>query len=382
MKRFINTLLSTMLVLFLLPIHGTAETFSQNGTTQDATLKNDQDVDLWNVVNPLNTTVTFLNTGAHPDDERSDLLAYLSRGLGVKTSSLIANRGEGGQNEIGSELGDGLGIIRSNEMVEAADITGVKAYHLSETTSDSIYDFGFSKSPEETLEKWDADITYERFIRFLREYQPDIVMPSFRDVENQHGHHRAMTILSERAYEDAADPDVYPEHFDEGLSPWQMTKLYLHAESEDTATTSSELGHFDPLYVMSYPQIGEPPRYWHKRHGMGNDVPVAPRQFHLELVGHSVDDNGDFFSGIPYDFHDWADLVTNQGSSNQLSKLQRKLDTLVDAYPNRDDIYPEAHQALKDIKNVTNKQENSNLDANLKHDLMHKLEIKEDQLNE
>src|SRR5690625_7957893 len=74
-----------------------------------------------------------------------------------------ANRGEGGQNEIGSELGDALGIIRSNEMIEAAEITGVKAYHLSETTSDTIYDFGFSKSPEETLKKWDEDITYERF---------------------------------------------------------------------------------------------------------------------------------------------------------------------------------------------------------------------------
>ena len=144
---------------------------------------NDQpspDVDLWNAVKPLSTTVTFLNTGAHPDDERSDLLAYLSRGLGVKTSSVIANRGEGGQNEIGTELGDALGIIRSNEMKEAAKVTDVKAYHLSETTSDPIYDFGFSKSPEETLEKWGEEITYERLIRFIRTYQPDIVMPSFR----------------------------------------------------------------------------------------------------------------------------------------------------------------------------------------------------------
>ncbi|MBO1912303.1 PIG-L family deacetylase, partial [Microvirga sp. 3-52] len=165
--------------------------------------------------------VTFLNTGAHPDDERSDLLAYLSRGLGVKSASVIANRGEGGQNEIGTELGDGLGIIRSNEMIEAAKITGVKAYHLSETTSDAIYDFGFSKSPEETLEKWGEEITYERLIRFIRTYQPDIVMPSFRDVDNQHGHHRAMTILSERTFEDAADPSVFPEQLTEGLAVWQ-----------------------------------------------------------------------------------------------------------------------------------------------------------------
>src|SRR5690625_3926667 len=106
--RILRTfLLSIMLVLALLPAHGSAQPAQQ-----------DRDADLWNVVHPLNTPVTFLNTGAHPDDERSDLLAYLSSGLGIKTSSRIANRGEGGQNEIGSELGDALGIIRSNEMIE------------------------------------------------------------------------------------------------------------------------------------------------------------------------------------------------------------------------------------------------------------------------
>lgn len=383
MKRLTNMLLSITLVLFLLPIHGAAETAPQNGTNQDATLKNGQDVELWNVVNPLNTTVTFLNTGAHPDDERSDLLAYLSRGLGVKTSSLIANRGEGGQNEIGSELGDGLGIIRSNEMIEAADVTGVKAYHLSETTSDSIYDFGFSKSPEETLEKWGEDLTYERFIRFIREYQPDIVMPSFRNVESQHGHHRAATILSERAFEDAADPTVYPEQLDEGLSTWQMKKLYLPAESEATATTSIEIGDYDPIYDMSYPQIGEASRYLHKSQGMGRDVPVEPRPFHLELIENAVNsENGELFSGIPYDFNDWADLVTDQGLSNQLTKLQQKLDTIVDSYPNHEAIFPESHQALKDVQKVIKKTEKSKLDADLKHDLLHKLEIKEEQLNE
>ncbi|WP_342748228.1 PIG-L family deacetylase [Virgibacillus ndiopensis] len=141
MKKFFYLMLSVLLIT-LLPLPGQGQ----------AKENNEPDVALWNAIKPLDTTVTFLNTGAHPDDERSDLLAYLSRGLGVKTASLIANRGEGGQNEIGNELGNALGIIRSNEMIEAAKITGVKAHHLSKTTSDPIYDFGFSKSPEETLE--------------------------------------------------------------------------------------------------------------------------------------------------------------------------------------------------------------------------------------
>ncbi|MDQ7860543.1 hypothetical protein RCO48_04090 [Peribacillus frigoritolerans] len=94
-------MLSLLLVLALLPLGGSA-------ANPDET-----NVELWNAVKPLETTVTFLNSGAHPDDERSDFLAYLSRGFRVKTSSLIANRGEGGQNEIGDELDNALGIIRS-----------------------------------------------------------------------------------------------------------------------------------------------------------------------------------------------------------------------------------------------------------------------------
>lgn len=245
MKKFWSIVLIILLVVSFFPLSGIAQEESEH------------DKELWNAVNPLNTTVTFLNSGAHPDDERSDLLAYLSRGLGVKTSSLIANRGEGGQNEIGSELGNALGIIRSNEMIEASKITGVKAYHLSETTSDAIYDFGFSKSPEETLEKWGKEETYKRLIKFIRTHQPDVVMPSFRNVESQHGHHRAMTLLSGKAFEDAADPTVFPEQLEEGLSTWQVKKLYLPAESEDTSTTSIEIGDYDPIYGMSYPQLGD-----------------------------------------------------------------------------------------------------------------------------
>ena len=371
MRKLFNLLTSVMLLLSMTPLFGTA---------------NDQpspDVDLWNAVKPLSTTVTFLNTGAHPDDERSDLLAYLSRGLGVKSASVIANRGEGGQNEIGTELGDGLGIIRSNEMIEAAKITGVKAYHLSETTTDPIYDFGFSKSPEETLEKWGEEITYERLIRFIRTYQPDIVMPSFRDVDNQHGHHRAMTILSVRAFEDAADPSIFPEQLDEGLSVWQIKKLYLPAESEDTATTSIEIGDYDPIYQMTYPQLGEASRYLHKSQGMGRDLPVEPRQAHLELIDDAVDaESNDLFAGIPYDLNDWAQVVPQNNLRVHLQKLQKELDNIIELYPQRDLILPKSQEALKDIHKLIAETNNSKMDPSLKNDLLHKLELKEEQLQE
>ncbi|KAF0823727.1 NEW3 domain-containing protein [Cytobacillus firmus] len=371
MKKIFVYFLSLTLILSLLPLSGSAQS-------------EEHDQDLWSAVKPLDTTVSFLNTGAHPDDERSDFLAYLSRGLGVKTSSLIANRGEGGQNEIGQELGNGLGIIRSREMIEAAKITGVKAYHLSETTSDTIYDFGFSKTKDETLGHWGKDLTYERLIRFIRTYQPDIVMPSFRDSDTQHGHHRTMTILSQEAFKDAADPNVFPEQLKEGLSVWQTKKFYLPAENKDTADTLIEIGMFDPVYGMSYPQIGEESRYMHKSQGMGNDIPVAPRQTHLELVDSAVETNGsnELFAGIPYDFNEWAKKLPKKEKALQVhfTKFQKSLDGIISSYPSDSQVFSKTQQALKEIERLVKKTEKSKLDSQLKSDLLHKLEVKKEQL--
>ncbi|MBT2647298.1 PIG-L family deacetylase [Bacillus sp. ISL-34] len=372
MKKALLSLLSLLLVLGLLPLGGSAAN------------PDEANVELWNAVKPLETTVTFLNSGAHPDDERSDFLAYLSRGLGVKTSSLIANRGEGGQNEIGDELDNALGIIRSREMIEAAKITGVKAYHLSETTSDPIYDFGFSKTPEETLEKWGEELTYERLIRFIRTYQPDILMPSFQNDDTQHGHHRTMTILSERAFKDAADPTVFPQQLKQGLSVWQVKKLYLPVSSADQATTSIEIGKYDPIYNMTYPQLGEQSRYLHKSQGMGSDIPAAPRQIHLDLKQSAVDakNQSDLFAGVPYNFTEWAEKLPRSASKlkGEFKYLQRNLDAVIAAYPNEKRVFSTSQNALSNVRSITAQVKKAKLSPAIKNDLLHKLSLKEEQL--
>lgn len=372
MKKVLITLLSLVFVLSLVPFTGSANESQK------------PDVELWNAVKPLETTVTFLNSGAHPDDERSDFLAYLSRGLGVKTSSLIANRGEGGQNEIGAELDNALGIIRSREMIEAAKITGVKAYHLSETTSDPIYDFGFSKTTEETLEKWGEDVTYERLIRFIRTYQPDILMPSFQDDDTQHGHHRTMTILSERAFKDAADPTVFPQQLKQGLSVWQVKKLYLPVSTKDKATTSIEIGSYDPIYGMTYPQLGEQSRYMHKSQGMGSDIPAAPRQVHLELKQTAVEMNGksDLFAGVPYNFTEWSAKLPSSASKlkTEFINVQRNLNAVVAAYPNEQHVFTTSQTALSNVRSLSAQIKKAKLSTELKNDLHHKLSLKEEQL--
>ncbi len=114
-----------------------------------------------------------------------------------------------------------------------------------------------------------------------------------------------MTILSERAFKDAADPTVFPQQLKQGLSVWQVKKLYLPVSSADQASTSIEIGKYDPIYNMTYPQLGEQSRYLHKSQGMGSDIPAAPRQIHLDLKQSAVryKNQSDLFAGVPYKFY-------------------------------------------------------------------------------
>lgn len=343
-----------------------------------------QDVDLWNTLQPLDTTLSFLNTGAHPDDERSHLLAYLSRGLGVRTASLIANRGEGGQNEIGKELGNALGIIRSNELIEASKVTGVEVFHLSQTTNDPIYDFGFSKSPDETLEKWGRELTYKRFIHRIRTNKPDILFTSFLDVDTQHGHHRAINQLTRKAFEDAADPTVFPEQLEEeGLSTWQVKKLYLPAEAEN-ATTSIEIGKYDPVYGMTYPQLGEKSRYLHKSQGMGNEIPAGPETINLRL-GKSVKGipaEEDLFDGLAYDFKEIASQINSKPVGAKLNHFQKTLEKVIEQYPNRDKSMKQAHIALNEARKLESTITNSKLQEKVKEDILFRIDVKQRQLTD
>jgi len=342
------------------------------------------DTALWNVLKPLETTITFLNTGAHPDDERSDLLAYLSRGLGTKTTTLIANRGEGGQNQIGDESGDALGVLRTNEMIEAAKIIGVKAYHLSETTADAIYDFGIEKTAEDTLEKWGENETYQRIIRFIRTHQPDFIMPAFLDIDGEHGHHRALAILTEKAFIDAADPTVFPHQLKQ-LNTWQIKKLYMPVESKTPTSTSIEIGAYNPLYGMTYPQLGEKSRAMHKTQGMGIDLAAEPRQFHLELSQSitNKENPNNLFAGIPYDFNAWAQTLPKQHNlTGDLIQLQQALDGIIAVYPNRQEVFEQSTKALKTIQQLINKTEVASLEVAMKFNLLHKLRLKAQQLTE
>lgn len=344
-------------------------------------------VDLWKAIKPLTTIASAMNTGAHPDDEHSATLAYLALGKGVNTSSVIANRGEGGQNEIGSELDNALGIIRTRELQEASKVTNVHLEILSQQINDPIYDFGFSKSPDETLEKWGEQVAYERLIRTIRTLRPDVVIPSFLNEPSTHGHHRAINIMTVRAFSDAADPAVFPQHAREGITPWQVKKLYVPAK-EDSHTVRVPVGDYDELYGASYLQLGEESRFMHKSQGMGRHYEEGPRFNYYKLEqpsGVAKPQETDFFDGIAFTFDDLAREVAGEPGAGQivsdLKKLHRDASNVIAAYPRFAEVAREVHEMLFDVNQASAKVQASTLNAAMKTDLLHRLDVKKAQLN-
>jgi len=171
----------------------------------------------------LGTTARLMQTVAHPDDEDGGVLTLEARGHGVNTLLMTLNRGEGGQNKIGSNLSDVLGVLRAEELLASDQYYGVQERFSR------VADFGFSKSPDETFEKWGGhDVALADMVRVVRTFRPEVLVARFSGTERDgHGHHQASNILTREAFRAAADPARFPEQIAQGLQPWQAKKLYL-----------------------------------------------------------------------------------------------------------------------------------------------------------
>lgn len=171
----------------------------------------------------LHTTARLMQTVAHPDDEDGGLLTLESRGKGDSVLLLTLNRGEGGQNKIGSNLFDVLGVLRTLEL------TASDRYYGVEQRFTRVADFGYSKNPDETFQKWQGhEIPLGDMVRVIRTFRPDVLVARFSGTDRDgHGHHQASSILTREAFRAAADPNRFPEQIKEGLQPWQAKKLYI-----------------------------------------------------------------------------------------------------------------------------------------------------------
>jgi LmbE family N-acetylglucosaminyl deacetylase len=257
----------------------------------------------------LQTTARLLQITAHPDDEDGGMLTLESRGKGATVQLLSLTRGEGGQNKMGSNLFDVLGVLRTLEL------TASDRYYGVDQRFSRVADFGYSKTAGETFQKWQGhDIALDDIVRVIRTFHPDVLIARFSGTERDgHGHHQASAILTQEAFRAASDPKRFPEQIKEGLSPWQAKKLYIgnvcgfmsNACADENWTVKLNTGQIDPLLGMSYVQFAmEGLRHQLSQGAGGWKVDPGDRFTFYRLVDSAppaADKNGheqDFFDGI------------------------------------------------------------------------------------
>jgi LmbE family N-acetylglucosaminyl deacetylase len=228
----------------------------------------------------LGQTGRVLMIGAHPDDENTALLAELALGHGADVAYLSLTRGEGGQNLIGPELQEALGLIRTEELLAARRMDGARQYFSR------AYDFGFSKNAEETFRNWPREELLGDVVETIRRFRPDIIITVFGGTPaDGHGHHQAAGMLAREGFRAAADPARYPDQVARGAAPHAARALY-HAPFRPVAspTLTVATGDLDPLFGRSRYQIAMQSRSRHRSQDMGRAEPLGPQSSQLVLL--------------------------------------------------------------------------------------------------
>ena len=276
----------------------------------------------------LDTTGRLMQVVAHPDDEDGGMLTLEARGRGVDTLLMTLTRGEGGQNKLGSNLFDELGVLRTLELLAADRYYGV------EQRFSRVADFGYSKTAEETFQKWHGhDIALGDIVRVIREFRPDVLVARFSGTDRDgHGHHQASAILTKEAFRAAADPKRFPEQIAEGLQPWQAKKLYLgnvcsfgaQTCDPDKYTLKLNTGKVDPVLGMSYVQFALKGLRHQESQGLAAvSVPDGDRFTFYKLVDSVIDSPKDR-DGHEQDFFDGID-TSLPGLASRLGDEEKKV---------------------------------------------------------
>ena len=236
----------------------------------------------------LNVLGRVLYIAAHPDDENTNLMAFWANGSLYETAYLSITRGDGGQNLIGSELRERLGVIRTEELLAARRLD-----HAQQFFSRAV-DFGFSKTPEETLRIWDHDKILSDVVWVIRKFRPDVVVTRFSPEDHlTHGHHTASSILAEEAFAAASDPNRFPEQL-AFVKPWRPTRLVWNTSPfffsnrnlpfDPTGLTILEAGGYNPLLGKAYTEIAAASLSMHKSQGVGRPPLRGARKEYFKLL--------------------------------------------------------------------------------------------------
>ncbi|MCI1752482.1 MAG: PIG-L family deacetylase [Flavobacteriales bacterium] len=276
----------------------------------------------------LDVVGSVLYIAAHPDDENTKLIAWLANGKKVRTGYLSLTRGDGGQDLLGPELGDALGVIRTEELMAARRIDGGEQFFTRAS------DFGYSKSAEESFAKWGKEQMLDDVVRVIRTFRPDIIITRFPPTrEAGHGHHEASAILAREAFDLAGDPKAFPEQLKQGLEVWQPRRLFFNGSTwwkkdlaefakTDADWHTVDVGGFDPLLGLSYTELAGRSRSMHKSQGFGA---AETRGQQLEFLHFEKGDKptgDDIFGGVDIT---WARV-------NDAQEVQQDVTALIAAY--------------------------------------------------
>jgi len=396
--RFARFLIGVCLIAAL--VSGLAQTAGDKLSRVEPLPQDSETSGLKEMLLRLHTTARMLHTTAHPDDEDGGMMTVESRGHGVTIELLTLNRGEGGQNKVGSNLFDVLGVLRTLEL------TASDRYYGVEQRFTRVADFGFSKSADETFQKWQGhDIALGDIVRVIRTLRPDVIVSRFNGTDRDgHGHHQASGIVSREAFRAAADPNRFPEQIKEGLLPWQAKKYYMdnvcpfrsNECPEKDYTIKLPVGEKSDALGMTYIQFAVQGLKHQLSQGAGGwSVDAGPHYAFYRLVDSvlpkTTDESGhekDFFDGIDTSLPGLASMLGTEESKVHflrpaLTQIAEKVDAAsAAAAKNPMSATAPLADARQSLSELVPKVERSHFSSAAKHDLLIRLNEKLNQLEQ
>ncbi len=346
---------------------------------------------LWQSLKKLHTRASLIMVTAHPDDEDGGMLTYESRGQGARVTLLTLNRGEGGANVMSSNYFDGLGLVRTEELLAAGRYYGVDQYWTR------VVDYGFSKTKAESIAKWTHDRVLYDVVRVVRMTRPLVITSVFvGGPTDGHGNHQTAGAMAQEVFKAAGDPNIFPDQIAAGLKPWTPLKDYAHTpwfgDDDGKLPVNVEVpeGDYDPMLGMSYLQIAREGLGFQKSQTGGGTIPQAGAvgsTYHRYGSLVSVPDKeSSFFDGIDTSITGIASLAPGGKADFLLTDL-KKVNQLVEgaiadySVAQPENIAPKLADGWNETAALIDQVKASQLSDDEKYNITFELEIKKTQFN-
>lgn len=302
--------------------------------------------EIYKKIQKLNVLGNALYVAAHPDDENTRMITYLSNAELINTAYLSLTRGDGGQNSIGPEQSELLGVIRTQELLSARRVDGGTQFFTR------VMDFGYSKSAEETMNIWNKDELLEDAIWIIRKFKPDVIITRFPpDPRAGHGQHETSAIIAEEAFDLSSDLNAFPEQL-KYVDPWQPSRIFVNTGrwwnpniQESDSVISMDIGEYDPLSGLSYSELGADSRSQHRSQAFGVTWRRGTSKEYLEFIkGEEL--KPELFKGIDITWN----RVSRGDIASDVSEILKKYDFRSPA-----ESIPDLIELRKKIKDLEDK---------------------------